>query len=230
MALKVSMRSANRKTGPIPVTARTGSTCPASCPLVNPETLEPGDGCYGHGRIAYHARRLGTQERAVLKQIAREAPLGGLVRHHEVGDVMRDGRPDTRYLAQLAQLAADRPDLRHILYTHAWRELDASALPFTMNASCETREEIEDASARGFLPVVIVQDHADELIGSYVDGRKVIVCPADTDERVTCSACGLCAKADTPKHRRAVVAFPAHGPTRKAAIRIVRKRREDVRS
>jgi len=51
------------------------------------------------------------------------------------------------------------------------------------------------------------------------EGRKIIVCPAQSRDDVTCKSCGLCARAD----RDAIIGFRAHGTREKLADSIARR-------
>ncbi len=213
MALRAVVKSGNRKLGPMAATYRTSDSCPDTCPFRN-------NGCYADGRIFAIANRFGEAEKKALTELFKRLPKNGMVRHHVSGDlVTKQGKIDQKYMALIRNLALKHPDVRHILYTHAWQWMSPDDLPFVVNASCETEEEIEQAVARGFEAVVTVQEN-DPLLGQTVAGKKVIQCPQEYKPGVTCASCQLCSR-----HRKSVVAFVVHGPGKKRAAQVVEEKR-----
>jgi len=57
------------------------------------------------------------------------------------------------------------------------------------------------------------------LPGTTPEGRRLVICPATYSDDVSCKTCGLCQKAN----RKTIVAFPAHGTSRRKADAIARK-------
>ena len=57
------------------------------------------------------------------------------------------------------------------------------------------------------------------LPGSTPEGRRLVICPATYSDDVSCKTCGLCQKST----RKSIVAFPAHGTSRRKADAIARK-------
>src|SRR5438874_866543 len=86
MWFHLSLRSDNKKTGPIPVSTSSSDTCPPSCPL------RGGKGCYAEsGPISWFWRRvkrtdLGVSWNRFLSQV-RSLPEGQLWRHNQAGDL-----------------------------------------------------------------------------------------------------------------------------------------------
>ena len=76
---------------------------------------------------------------------------------------------------------------------------------FTVNASCETMSQVDDAIANG-IPAVVVVDNSKDVPTHTPNNHKVVVCPAQTSD-TNCVDCGLCAQAK----RKCAVAFLAHG-------------------
>jgi hypothetical protein len=83
----------------------------------------------------------------------------------------------------------------------------ANAAGFVVNASCESVEQADKVAASGIPAVAVVPSTESRKSWRTDSGRVVVVCPATTQEGMTCSRCQLCAKGD----RSAIVAFPAHG-------------------
>jgi hypothetical protein len=211
-------RTRNAKLGNAAATYRTQASCPSTCPLY-------GSGCYARGRIFGIPDKLGTEDPggyAAVRALAGTLPDGGMVRANVSGDVLaEDGTPDAPYLAALSALAADRPDADIYTYTHAWRDLPADPAPgVTVNASCETAEDIERAAAAGWPTTVVDPGGPNSLIGQTIAGRRVVQCPAQTGD-TTCSDCRLCAR----PRRRSTVAFTVHGSGSRQAATAVTARR-----
>lgn len=208
--------SGNTKTGPIPVTYRDmDATCPRDCAFFN-------NGCYGDGRIKGLASRYSRtftldHARSVL---AKRKTSAKYLRDRVVGDLLTaGGRFDMPYVRAIARLAREHA-LTVFGYTHAWRMLDKravssiSASGYVLNASCETVADVRMAISLG-MPTVITNDDVPE--GMMIDGRRVVTCPAQTRDNVTCASCGLCAKPE----RKSVVRFLVHGPSKNRARKAI---------
>lgn len=220
---KITSKSKNRKTGPIPVTSRAQSTCPTSCPFFN-------NGCYGENRganprtlfeIARNSetaltvdgleramRKRGNPTRFNGRALRRVLPI---VRDREVGDVLdpATGEIDHTWLRGVAG-AARRVGMTVFGYTHV-RNVWRSDVPdgYVMNASCETPDDVADAWDRG-LPAVVVGDR--DQWSAMMPGTRFVSCPAESID-VTCAECGLCAKQsrmDDPESAPVIV-FRPHG-------------------
>jgi hypothetical protein len=140
-----------------------------------------------------------------------------------VGDlVSADGSFDIGHVRAIAAVGKD-VDLKVFGYTHAWPIMTAGdvmrvrAAGYVLNASCETEADVSRAVSLG-MPSVITGDAWEE--GSIVAGRRIVTCPAQTREDVTCASCGLCAKPD----RSCTVRFLIHGTARKQAATSVAER------
>lgn len=206
--------SGNSKTGPIPVTSRTMDTCPTDCPFYP----ERSGGCYGTGRLfgitRKHANTL--TEKDLDARLAKVRKGARYLRDRVVGDVLTpDGDVDFDYIAAIARAGA-RAGLRVFGYTHAWRRFTADDVTrikqegYTMNASCETEQDVQRAVDLG-MPVVLTGDEWDD--GQMVAGKRVVTCPAQTGQTESCATCGLCAS----PNRKAVVRFMVHGVARNKA-------------
>ncbi len=217
--------SGNRKTGPIPVTYRSMESCPADCPFL--PTGATG-GCYGTGRIftlaTKHAGTVNVDEASAKVRRGKDQRAKYL-RDRVVGDVLTDaGKLDRAYVRGIARIATDN-DLIAFGYSHAWRQFTRADVTFlrrsgyVMNASTETHEGAARAVALG-LPTVLVEDDAPE--GTQVAGRRLVTCPAETRDYVSCASCGLCAN----PNRRVIIRFHTHGVASAKARRAVEAARE----
>jgi hypothetical protein len=162
---------------------------------------------------------------SVRAKLSKCNPSARFMRDRVVGDVMTEsGTIDHDYIRTIAALAIES-DLVPFGYTHAWRRFDASdvarvaATGYVMNASCESREDVRQAVALG-MPTVIASDLVEDgETFTRPDGTtlRVVTCPAQTREDVSCASCGLCARPE----RRAVVRFNIHGTAKRRAGRAV---------
>lgn len=215
--------SGNAKTGPITVTGRPRKTCPLSCTF-NPLNPEGVGGCYTTGRIdAFYARhaRDWTHEEAVAKLKGRKSDR---LRDRVDGDVVTEsGGFDQAYLEILTEAAKEAGYAWIWGYTHnkvVWD--DDIPVGYTMNASCETERDVQDAGLRG-LPAVLSSDEYQH--GDMIAGRRIVQCPATRSDKVDCSNCGgqagpICARPD----RETVVLFPLHGTAKRKAAESIRLR------
>lgn len=205
----VHVAKGNTKTGPIPTTSRPMTTCPADCPF-----LPTGNGgCYGTGRIFHNAAKKATVRTIadVVKQVNAETPRAAkYLRDRVVGDVLgEDGRLDTEYIHNIAEVGR-QTGLTVFGYTHAWKQFSPADVAFiksegyVMNASTESAADVQRAIDLG-MPVVIVNDDRED--GDMIAGRRIVTCPAELREDVTCASCGLCAKAN----RTVLIRFNTHG-------------------
>lgn len=201
----------NRKTGPIPTTRSPASTCPDSCAL-------KGNGCYAENAPLVWAWTddtvKGCDFDALLMKI-RRIPAGSLWRHNEAGDL------DFETLDSLVKANSGR---RGFTYTHhvpnqnPRRLADlraANAGGFTINLSADNVLIADRYVALGLPTVVVLSQKAPNV--SYTPaGNKVVACPAEKSDKVTCATCGLCQIADRPY----IIGFRAHGSRKKTAERV----------
>jgi hypothetical protein len=219
---KITPKSGNAKTGPIPVTSRAQWSCPTSCPFF-------GAGCYGENRgrnprtlfdlaadaetvhttesLAAEMRRAGNPRRFGGRALRRVLPI---VRDREVGDVLTAaGAIDHAWLSVVTDAA--RSVGRTVFgYTHV-TTLTAEDVPdgYVMNASTETTEDVRDAHGRG-LPAVIVGDR--DALAESDPATRYVSCPAESRD-VTCAECGLCAMPSrmSDPSGAPVIVFAPHG-------------------
>lgn len=217
--VSLTMRSANRKLGPIPSTITSSETCPPSCSFF-------GEGCFAEFHLlrSHWARvpQKGLRWRDFLDAV-RAMPEGQLWRHNAAGDLPGNGEQlDHTALAELVVANIGR---RGFTFTHKRpvsperREAirGSNLLGFTINLSADSLEKADELAALGIAPVaaVVASDYPER--GGYTPaGRKVVVCPAERGA-VTCATCALCAK----PQRKAIVAFRAHGQLSKRVDQLV---------
>lgn len=221
-----TLKSANVKTGPIPVSTSSADTCPDACPL-------KAKGCYAKtGPLAMHWAKVTAGARgqafsAFLAQI-KALPKGQTWRHNQAGDLA--GKGDRINLQALRRLTAANTGKRGFTYTHKPPALGSNAKAiqeankggFTVNLSGNSLQHADELLALGIAPVVAIVPEGlrpnGETGGKTPAGNRFIFCPAQTREGVTCSTCRLCSVAK----REYIIAFEAHGTNKKAAAVIAK--------
>jgi len=221
---QLTLKSGNEKTGPIPVSTTTQTTCPLTCAIR--------DACYAKaGPLAMHWAKVtdgnrGGDFESFLMLVA-ALPRGQLWRHNQAGDLPGDGTLiDAAALRKLAKANSGR---RGFTYTHYDMAIAsnraavraANKAGFTVNLSANSLAEVDAAIARKAGPVVCVlpSDVQGKQTLRTPNGAPVVVCPATYRDDVTCASCGLCQSAS---NTRPVVGFPAHGVSKRRADTIAR--------
>jgi hypothetical protein len=218
----LTLKSANVKTGPIPVSTTSGDSCPESC--------GSRDRCYAKaGPLAIHWRKVNDGGLSLEDFTAKVAalPHGQLWRHNQAGDLPgKDEKIDTVALNAIVKANEGKrgftythkpvTGLNHTENTNALAVLMANKRGFTVNLSADTLEQADTLKDLGIAPVVVVlpEQSKGEVTPS---GRRVVVCPAISHEGVTCESCKLCAWRD----REVIIGFPVHGPLRRQPARLV---------
>lgn len=210
--------SANRKTGPISVTNTDAASCPPSCGLFAE--------CYAKsGHVAIHWRKLvpGAGLSLVeLCRLIRTIPGRALWRHNVAGDL--PGIGDAIDAAALAKLTRANRGRRGFTYTHKPDTpaniaaiKTATAAGFIVNLSADNGADA-DRLARHGLPVVVVIPADAAKVSATPAGRKIVLCPAESSDRVTCATCGICADAGRPY----LIGFKPKGVKRRAVDSIAK--------
>jgi hypothetical protein len=216
MQLHLTMKSANVKTGPIPVSTSSAETCPSSCPFKKA-------GCYADsGPLALHWAKVTAGDRGMawseFCDTIAALPAGQLWRHNQAGDL--PGIGETVDPVALGQLVKANTGRRGFTYTHKhspqalyWVK-HANAWGFTVNLSANDLAHADQLADIGAGPVVVVLPSTQTTNTTTPAGRAVVICPATQRDDVSCATCQLC-----QRQRAAIVGFPAHG-TRKRVIDI----------
>lgn len=231
---RLFVKSQNTKLGGIPSSMTSRGTCPTTCSFYE-------HGCMSeYGKIAYHWRTVGESGDTWEKFCADVAalPEGQLWRHNVAGDLPGDGVTiDRDALEDLVHANRDKrgftfthhsytngPDIETVLHNESAIRY-ANRNGFTVNISCDSLEQA-DRVARfqkvdGAVPVVVVVPHDAPIRLKTPEGRRVTICPAETEAGMTCADCRLCADAN----RKTIVAFQSHGQSRAQVDRLVQLRR-----
>lgn len=216
MQVHLTLKSANSKTGPIPVSTTEKASCPPDCAM----RAE----CYAtSGPLALHwaavsAGTRGTSWGQFCDTVA-AMPAGQVWRHNQAGDlpVTPAGTIDPVKLGQLVHANTGR---RGFTYSH---HRDAESINwirhannwgFTVNLSANDLQDADTLADHKAGPVVVVLPSDATKNTRTPAGRAVAVCPATQRDDVTCASCQLC-----QRQRDVIVGFPAHG-TRKRVIDI----------
>ena len=219
MAYQLTKQSENKKTGPMPVSISEASTCPSTCPLLNA-------GCYAQqGPLSWHWRKVSDGRRgdsfANLTKTIAELPDGQVWRHNQAGDL--PGPDTTVDPMALQQLVDVNKDKRGFTYTHkpilnhaeAERNREAiksaNAQGFTVNLSSSNVAEADAMLDLGIAPVVTILPLSTPKLSKAPQGAKIVACPAQYNDKVTCASCKLCAIRD----RNLVIGFEAHGVSKR---------------
>lgn len=215
LRVKLNVVSGNVKTGEVPVSMSSSSTCPPSC-------THRGVTCYAESHfVGMHWRRLSSGlEGMTWDQFCKmigELPEGQVWRHNEAGDL--PGQGDAIDVDLLSQLVEANRGRYGFTYTHKevfaddglavsnrLAIMEANENGFTINLSADTLAHADRLLKLGIGPVAVtLPDFAPQKLETP-GGKPVIVCPAQWSEK-TCQECQLCAK---PK-RKAIIGFWAHG-------------------
>jgi len=203
--------SKDRKTGPIPQTMTSPSTCPTGCKWY-------GSGCYAEfGVLGFRWRRTCDEGKSwgEFCESVKKIPKGWLWRHNVAGDLPGIGdRVDAEAMMALIDANYGR---RGFTYTHkpldAHNQImisEANRAGFSVNISADNLDQADAAAALGIGPVCVVVPENAKGPFRTPGGRQVVICPAQTSH-LTCETCGLCAVAS----RKSIVGFRAHGPSSK---------------
>ena len=207
MNVHLTLKSANVKTGPIPVSTTERASCPADCQMKSE--------CYAaSGPLALHwaavsAGQRGTDWPTFTATIA-QLPDGQLWRHNQAGDLpVAGGTVDP---VKLGQLVAANQGKRGFTYSH---HRDAASIVwirhannwgFTVNLSANNLADADTLASHDAGPVVVVLPSTATVNLKTPAGRAVVICPATQRDDVSCATCQLC-----QRQRSAIVGFPAHG-------------------
>lgn len=222
MLFHLNPKSGNKKTGPIPVTTSSRDTCPTTCPLL-------GAGCYADlGPLGLHWSKVtqGTNKKAVnqytfLKQV-KQLPKGQLWRHNQAGDLPHnEGYIDKEFLSKLVIANKGK---KGFTYTHHLNKADnyqalhlANLNGFTVNLSTDNKAQAVETYINTNLPVVTLLE-LDAPNVQTLNSIKVVACPAEKSDKVTCENCQLCADST----RDYIIGFRVHG-TRKNKANLIAK-------
>jgi hypothetical protein len=219
MQVALTLKSSNKKTGPIPVSTTTRDSCPDTCPFKK-------DGCYADGGpLAIHwnhvtAKTRGTNWSTFCKKIE-SLPSGQLWRHNQAGDLpVLQSRKTNLALGLLDKLINANRGKRGFTYTHHSMKYKGNRHSvkhcndsgFTVNLSANSIDEVDSLVSLDIGPVVVTIPEGLPRTMKTAKGVKIIQCPATYKDDTTCETCKLCA---IPT-RKTVIAFPFHGSKKRS--------------
>ncbi len=221
MKFHLTLKSSNAKTGKIPVSTSSNSTCPSTCPFNNNQ------GCYANnGPLALHWQKIsqglrGTDYATFLESI-KSLPLGQLWRHNQAGDLPGNGKNiNSKMLNDLVKANHAKNGFTYThydpsKYNNGKKIENANKKGFTINLSANNPNEADNLFDLNIAPVVTVLPYS-QIKNLYTPkGRKIIVCPAAIKEGISCATCKLCSIRD----RKVIIGFPAHGSQVKKAMKV----------
>lgn len=213
----LTLKSGNVKTGKIPVSTSTAKTCPDSCPLKK-------SGCYADaGPLGIHWKQVSENSRGdnwlnFVEKI-KALPTNQLWRHNQAGDLVGDNQKID--FKQLKLLIDANHGKRGFTYTHKpMTKANIKAIEyankngFTVNLSANNLNHADQLAALAIAPVAVIIPENLPKVNYTPKGLKVITCPAQTSDKVTCESCGLCQLA----FRKYAIGFIAHGSSKKKAL------------
>lgn len=222
MFYHLTLKSDNKKTGQIPVSTSSNQSCPKNCPFRDNKS------CYAKsGPLAIHWSKVsnglrGMNFKEFTNQIKNLIPSNQIWRYSQAGDL--PGKNNRINGKQLSQLTKANSGKKGFTYTHkpvigesflAQQNRKhikaANKNGFTINLSANNIGEVDELVKLKIGPVVtVVPENSPKTIFTK-GGNKVIVCPAQEKDNVTCSSCQLCQKSN----RSVIVGFKAHGTAKK---------------
>lgn len=209
--------SSNSKTGPILTTVSNRATCPDSCPLKS-------NGCYADSYYtSMHWNKVtdgtrGTNWQGFINAI-KTLPKRILWRHNVSGDLVgANDEIDSQALKDLVKANANKNGFTYTHYpmlsaNNITAVQYANANGFTVNLSANDINQADNYKALNVGPVVVIVSEETKKVSYTPEHNKVVVCPAQNSDKVTCSSCGLCQKAD----RDYIIGFRVHGTFKKKA-------------
>ena len=206
----ISLASGNQKTGPIAVTMSSKDTCPDACPLKNGACYARFSFLGGHWKKLSEGKKGGTFSELLEK--IKNLPRGKLMRLSAAGDLPgKNNQIDVEKLNELVRAAS---------HTRAWgythkpvgngyeknREaIKAANERITINLSADSVAEADELADLEIAPVVVTLPVGSPNTVFTPKGRKVVVCPAQHKENITCEKCQLC-----QRKRQVIIGFRAH--------------------
>jgi hypothetical protein len=209
-AVIVKEKSANAKIGIASTTYASQKSCPLTCPWLN-------KGCYAQlGLTGIHTNRLNKSGVTDIVEIAEAEATGirGLtgqyhLRIHTVGDCTTN--ETAKIVAEAAKEHMGKQGMIAWTYTHAHDVDRESWGDVSVLRSCETIDQIKQATEDGYASVIVVDHFESEKPYDIGDGYVGIPCRNQVNKDITCVNCKLCLK-DKNLHRlKRVILFEPHG-------------------
>lgn len=218
MKVHLTKVSRNIKTGPIPVSTTEKDSCPDECPLKNTD-------CYGRfGPLSMHWTKVSEGIRSIewpeFTKLVRKFRKLQLWRHNQVGDLPKaeDGQLDSKKCLELSEASKHTKGFTYTHFDPTRRRNQTTirqmnSIPgMTVNLSSDSLTEADEYYKLGIGPVVtILPIDAPDRGNRTPNGIPIVVCPAQTQEQMSCDVCKLC----QVRERKSIVGFRAHGTAKK---------------
>jgi hypothetical protein len=162
-----------------------------------------------------------------LVQAVKSLPKGSLWRMNISGDLAHENQEIS--VEPLREIIRANQDKRGFTYTHhVVLGMSTQAIynssnikfsnlsGFTINLSADTLDQADALKALNIGPVVCIVPENHPQHSFTPGGNPIVICPAVTQDNVTCASCGLCAVST----RRSIVGFPVHGTGKKKAANV----------
>lgn len=205
----LTLKSSNKKTGPIPVSCSSRNTCPTSCPFYN-------SGCYAeHGPVAIHWRKVSEGTRGLswsdfCAEVSK-LPDGTLWRHNSCGDLPGiDEDVDMDMLQSLIDANHGKLGFSYTHKLHLAALIKANNNGLVINVSCHSIDQAASILDSGIPATVACKDSS--IDGSRHRGYDVKVCQHYMNG-TQCIDCKWCATYP----RTFIIAHPVHGSRSKIA-------------
>jgi ethanolamine utilization protein EutA (predicted chaperonin) len=160
----------------------------------------------------------GTDWNGFIQSI-KALPKRILWRHNVSGDLVGSNDAiDAQALKDLVKANANKSGFTYTHYpmisgNNIQAVKHANDNGFTVNLSANDLNQADDYKALNIGPVAVIVPEHTVKVSFTPKGNKVVVCPAQTSEKVTCSSCTLCQKVD----RDYIIGFRVHGTYKKKA-------------
>ena len=209
------LKPSNSKLGNVAATySSIESSCPTDCSLKD-------NGCYAQmGFVGIHTSKLNkkkatpkqvaSEEAKLIKKAIKEEKNTKPLRIHVAGDCR------TNEAAKMVSNATKEWGHKVWSYTHAWKTVARSSWgTVSVLASVDNVNELKLARRKGYAPAIVVRNFLSKKAYEF-HGFKLIPCPNQTHENITCEKCKLCWNDKKLKSLNAVIGFEAHGAKRKS--------------
>lgn len=246
MHFHMTLKSRNAKTGPLPVTTSTAATCPDACPLKKAGCYADA-GPLGMFWQKVTEGKAGKSFADLLQSVAslpagqlwRHNQSGDLIPTAAEKEII-----DAERLQELTEANQGKRGFTYSHYdalTIAANRIAiaaANAGGFTVNLSGNNFDHADQLAALDAGPVVTIapleyerrtekapqggkqwaeslpayKERIEALGLTTKAGNRIVVCPATFSDDVSCATCKLC-----QKQRSTIVAFPAHGTSKRKA-------------
>lgn len=218
-----NMKSGNTKVGKIPVSTSPKQTCPSSCPLRD-------EACYARfSTLGMYWSKLskgltGKSWESLINNI-KLIKSGQLWRHNQAGDLPKDELLSTPEVDRLdeekcLQLVSASSHTKGFTYTHysCYDEHNRKIIKhmnqqsgMTVNISADTVEQADEYVSLNIGPVCVTMPTGTPTLNNRTPaGNFIVICPAQTNNNMTCEKCKLC----QVKTRKSIIGFIAHGSGR----------------